>query len=423
VERIVQTDEIGSDDVTDLFQFSTSQNFEKHRFNLDLNIDRTEREQLGPDTINTILNGQHFYRPDDTLSVETFANITDLQQEEAVLDTRFTRSDINSFAIWRSQDRPLTVDANARFVANRNEAAGAVSETFTESLRVGARYDLSEKLRLSGNVTGVLNQSDDDSMSTSQDVTATYQSGNIPLRNLSYNWSTSGTVANRTDTDQEAVQRLSWNAGHGISRVVALANNAAVTLSLNQNVGAFNDSDIGSEQNLNHNGTLTFNRSTGRGTTNVTLNVTDSRRFGIETDSGSENTSFQAATLQASHFQTLSQYSSWDAGLNFQVNRFADGTSETFESSNANFSYQHARAFGVRRLRFRSEFEARTNSLNLASEDDDDQRELSWENELDYSIGRLELNLKSFVVDRDGEQDITVFLSVRRFFDGRVFDN
>ncbi|MDH3317287.1 MAG: hypothetical protein OER43_16180, partial [Gammaproteobacteria bacterium] len=195
VERIVQTDEIGSDDVTDLFQLSTNQNFDRHRFNLNLSMDRTDRGQQGPDTQNTILNGQHSYRPGDTLSVETFANISDLRQDDVTLDNRFTRSDINSFAIWRSPDRPLTVDANARLVATRNETAGDVSDFYTESLRVGARYELSERLRLSGNVAGTLNQGNDESVSTSQDATATYQSGDIPLRGFSYNWSTSGTAS------------------------------------------------------------------------------------------------------------------------------------------------------------------------------------------------------------------------------------
>jgi hypothetical protein len=423
VERLIQTDEIGSDDVTDLFRFTSNQNIDKHRFNVSLNIDRTKRELQGPDTSNTILNGQHSYRPNDALSVETFANIVDLKQEDAALDSRFTSADINSFAIWRSPDRPLTVDANARLLANRNEASGVSNDFYTESLRVGATYDFSEKLRLSGNVAATLNQSEDDSHATDQDVTVTYQSGNIPLREFSYNWVTSGSVANRTESGEEAVQRLSWNVGHGINRVVTLANNGAFTLSLNQNLSAFNDTDIGSEQALIHNGTFTLIRSGARRTSNVTLILQDTRNFGRQTEFGSQDNSFQTATLQASFLENLSRYSSLTAGLNFSANRFANGESETFKSSNARLAYQNARVFGVPRLRFRSELEASTSSFIVVSGDDEDEPELSWDNEIDYTIGRLEIDLRGVVVDRAGRQDVGVFLTVKRSFDGRVFDN
>jgi hypothetical protein len=423
VERIVQTDEVGTDDITDLFQLSTNQNFEKHRFNLNLNIDRTEREQQGPDTLNTILNGQHNYRPDDALSVETFVNVTDLQQEDATLDNRFTRSDINSFAIWRSPDKPLTVDANARLVANRNETAGAVSEFFTESLRVGARYELSERLRLSGNVAGTLNQGEDESVATSQDATATYQSADIPLRGFSYNWGTSGTASNTTNSGEEAVQRLSWTASHGLNRLVSLWENTTLTSSLLQSGGAFTDTDIGSEQNLDHNATLALIRAAQGGTSSLTLILQDSRIFGRATEFGTENSSFQSATLQLNHFQSLSRYSSWNANLNFQANRSANGQTQTFKFSAASLSYQNSRVFGVRRLRFRSDFEANTESLVLISTDENDRPELSWDNLLEYTIGRLDLRLRGVVVDRAGQQDFTVFLTIRRSFDGRAFDN
>ena len=423
VERIVQTDEIGSDDVTDLFQLSTNQNFDKHRFNLNLSMDRTDRGQQGPDTQNTILNGQHSYRPGDTLSVETFANISDLRQDDVTLDNRFTRSDINSFAIWRSPDRPLTVDANARLVATRNETAGDVSDFYTESLRVGARYELSERLRLSGNVAGTLNQGNDESVSTSQDATATYQSGDIPLRGFSYNWSTSGTASNTTESAEEAVQRLSWNASHGVNRLISLVENTALTLSLNQSVGTFSDTDVGSEQSLNHNGTFALIRSTQRSTSNLTLILQDSRIFGRATEAGTENTSFQSASLQLNHSENLSRYSSWNANLNFQANRSANGQTQTFRFSAANLSYQHSRVFGVSRLRFRSELEANADSLVFVSADDDDRPELSWDNLFEYTIGRLDLRLRGVVIDRAGQQDVTVFLTVRRSFDGRAFDN
>ncbi len=423
VERIVQTDDIGSDDTTDLFQLATNQNFETQRFNLDLNIDRTEREQQDSDTLNKILNGRHNYRPNDSLSVETFANVTDLIQENPFQETRFTRADVNSFAIWRSRDRPLTVDANARLVATRDEVGANSSEFFSELLRVGARYDLSERLRLSGNVSGALEQGEAETVSTTQDATATYQSADLPLRGFSYNWSTSGTVSNSTETGRDATQRLSWSAGHGLSRVVPFAGSAVLTGSLNQNVSSFHDTDEGSEQNLNHNGTVSVTRSGSSGSSSLTLILSDSRIFGREVESGSAISTFQSATLQGTHFQNLSRFSSWNASLNFQGNRFSNGSSETFTSSSVTLSYNNSRVFGVRRLRFESTFESSANSLDFVSQDEEDSPELSWDNRLDYTIGLLDIRLRGTVVDRAGQQDVTVFLTIRRLFDGRVFDN
>jgi len=216
---------------------------------------------------------------------------------------------------------------------------------------------------------------------------------------------------------------LSWNASHGVNRLISLVENTALTLSLNQSVGTFSDTDVGSEQSLNHNGTFALIRSTQRSTSNLTLILQDSRIFGRATEAGTENTSFQSASLQLNHSENLSRYSSWNANLNFQANRSANGQTQTFRFSAANLSYQHSRVFGVSRLRFRSELEANADSLVFVSADDDDRPELSWDNLFEYTIGRLDLRLRGVVIDRAGQQDVTVFLTVRRSFDGRAFDN
>jgi hypothetical protein len=424
VERSLQTDVFGQEGTTDLLQLSTTQNFTKHRFGVDLNIESASLDEEDADRLNVVLTGRHNYRPGDTLSVDSFATVTDLNQETALLENDISRADIRSFAIWRPRDWPLTVDADARLTADRTESFGESTDTYTQFLRLGADYEFSERLRLLGNAGVTFIQAGEDETSTFQDLTATYRSESIPLRGFTYSYVASAGASNRTESEEDAVQRYSLSAGHAINRTFPLTEQTFTFLQFDQNGSATHDTDEGDEQTLNHTGSLSFNRASASGTSNLRLVLTDSRTFGEPNAFGADDTAFQVASLQGTHVQNLSRYASWNANFSLVATRTTAGDEdETFNSSNANLVYQHGRLFGFRRLRFRSELELSSGSLFFLPEENDETSEVSWQNDIDYTIGRLDVNFKGRFTDRGGRSDFGLFLTIRRRFDGRVFGN
>jgi len=424
LERLLQSDVFGRDETTDLLQLSATQNYTKHRFDADLNIESASLDEQDADRLNVVLTGRHNYRPGDTLSVDSFATITDLNQETELLDIGTSRADIRSFAIWRPRDWPLTVNVDGRLTADRTESFGESIDTHTQLLLASADYEFSERLRLLGNAGVTFIQSSEDETSTFQDLTATYRSESIPLRSFTYSYLASVGAANRTESEEDAVQRFSLAAGHAISRTFPLTERTSAFLQFDQDAGASHDTDEGGEQTLNHTGSLSVSRTSAGGTSSLRLVANDSRTFGESNAFGTDDTVFQVASLLGTHVQNLNRYASWSGNFSLVATRTSVGDEdESFSSSNANLVYQHGRVFGIRRLSFRSDFELTSGSLYFLPEEDDETSEVSWQNDLDYSIGRLDINFKGRFTDRGGRRDFGLFLTVRRRFDGRVFGN
>jgi len=146
---------------------------------------------------------------------------------------------------------------------------------------------------------------------------------------------------------------------------------------------------------------------------------------------------FQMANFQLTGTWEFSRYSRLTGDLSAQwvssdipprrlliPEAIADPGSRTGASSiSANITYTHQRIFGVPRLRFLSELRIADQAV-LEQEQAlllPDRESLSWENRLDYTIGRLLFSLSARISDLNRNQTRSLMLRVQRDFDGVAF--
>ena len=70
--------------------------------------------------------------------------------------------------------------------------------------------------------------------------------------------------------------------------------------------------------------------------------------------------------------------------------------------------------FGVRRLRFSSILETQADSLTFLDRGDEGFREISLENKLEYTIGRVDTELELTVSETNGRLNSFLFFSLKR---------
>ncbi len=371
-------------------------------------------QQENPDTqqTNLLLSGTHRYHPKEHLSIDSNASFS-LSEQQTATSAGITNSEFqaNSNLLWRDLKRPLTVRARANVRSRQDESASAVSDTQEAGVSGGIEYRFSEAFRLNADA-GVTLRNSENGFSSFQSALLNYTPKARPLLGFSYNWLASGGVRNEFEDEGEGSQSVSAALSHQISRSLPLGI-ADWTLSVNASQGATGEfrSPDGSLMTVQHSASAGLNRAGAGGSSNLRLSVVDNLIL------GKNDTHIQLLNLGGGHSQSLTRYAGWSADFNLgtsSVTSDNEVSQNSFASVNAN--YFHRRFLGFRNLRFQSDLELRSESEQLFSFFEDDNR-LHWRNEFNYSVGRLGVRLTTNVdQSADGEQNKSIFLSTSRSF-------
>ncbi|MHB1293134.1 MAG: hypothetical protein ACYCY5_13260 [Sulfuricella sp.] len=397
-------------DQQDLLRLEMTKRLAKQTLQINGDINNTERQKTNESTMLNTLVARHSYIPDPTLSVESLGNLSRTNYRLAQGETDLRYLQLSSSAFWRPAEKPLTVTGSARlFGMNSASSGGTPSALRSASANLGAFYELSKNIRLNGSANVNINDSNGiQTVASNQSAGITYQPDAFDLASFRYNGFASGTVTNRIDSIDSG-QHLALQLGHSLNRSMGLGV-GALGLNMNQTVSSDFDSSIPTILRLSHSGSLTWSHAEGQNNTFLRLSASDSRAV-----SGTQDF-FQLLNLQASRNEGLTRNASWAGNLTIQMVRqktgimpFAyyntpvatdttpDTPVTTTTTSSADLSYRHQRAFGVPRLRFVSELRIYGDMPLPVFAGPRLQESRSWENRLDYTIGRLQLRLSARV--------------------------
>ena len=391
------------------------------------------RPLRGERNIMDTLVANHRFQPNSSASVSSILNLI---KSTNIITPAFGRQQkydykaqqFSSFASWRPEGNPLTLTSSARLFRSNSRNNGLLASEFNDTnLNLGANYAWSNLLRLYGSVN-INDNSGVQTISTAAALTAQKGFGersSTTLGGFRYTRYVGASLGNQTTTTNSqnqstttSVQQLGLNAGHSLSKNTTLGNGRLGT-DLSQGLSTTISSRGSPSTRLNHNGSLTWSRSAGKETSMVSLRAADSRAL-----SNPQNF-FQLINLQASRNERLALNQSLLGNLTVQASRSGSkGVSTPFiGSSSADLTYHHERLFKVKNLIFYSTLKIQNKDIVLsksaASQQDSttqDHGNVSWENNLDYFIGRLKLNLNTRVLATNNIIQSSLFFSISRSF-------
>ena len=402
------------EDKQDILRLEMTRRLANQIFQINGDYTRNDRPRTNESTLLNTLVARHSYTPGTTLSVESLASLTRTNHRLTQGESDFRYLQLSSFAFWRPTGEPLTVTGSVRLFGMNSDSNGAAPSLVRgASANLGGVYELTRHMRLNGSINvNMTDNNDTQTVASNQSAGLTYQPDAISLGAFRYTGFASGTVTNRTDPTDSG-QRLTLQLGHSLNRSMGLGS-GTLGLNVSQMASSDMDSRIPSVLRLSHSGSLTWSRAEGQTTTFLRLSASDSRAV-----SGAQDF-FQLLNLQASRNENLSRNASWGGNLTIQAVRQSTGPMPvaTYTTSSADLSYRHQRAFGVPRLRFVSELRIYGDTLLPLLASPEQQESRSWENRLDYSIGRVQLRLSARISEINNKQYSLLMFTLNRQFGG-----
>lgn len=422
-DRSTQTSGTTGRDRQDSLQLNLSHSLDEHRVTLNGTRSHNVREITSEGATQDNLSVQHNYMPLPELSLDTTANVSRSSYDMVQGGSETSLTQLSTMAFWRPEEMPLTVMGGVRLLAMQADvSAGTQLATSTtrvqnSNINVGATYDLSPSIQLTGAVNAnAIETNGRRAVSANESAGVGYRPETIELGEFRYNWSTA-TTANSSSGAGESSRQMTLQLSHSLSRHFKLDKQSSLTIELSQGLsGVAGLKSVNGEplatKRVTHGAGVSWSMNTGNGSAMARLSANDSRSL-----DGSQDF-FQMINFQASSNLPAGTYSSWSGNLTIQAIRQGGNAvllpSETGTglpavllrtpvddsvklSSSGSITYQNHRIFGVRNLRFVSDLRLNGQALLPLFGGPQDQEVAAWDNRFEYYIGRTVLRVSTMI--------------------------
>ena len=311
----------------------------------------------------------------------------------SIFPNRETNTDqLSSFFYWRPVYKPYTTTGGLR--AYRREATienANDTEQIGVDANVAGNYTITRRLRLTATANASVLHSPDvsDARNSNQSVLLSYRSDRILYREIRYQWYANGGVGNRINMefdDVDTAQTLNAGIGHSAQKAWVTGNRSSMRMNLTQSAREFvSVKQENAALSVSHSASLYWTEEMRKGQFFTQLTALDTRNFDEETE-------LQIVNFQLSRVMPLNRLSQWGAHITTQSSRrhgpddeeedFIDGFLTTISGR---LNYQHARMFGIYKLKFRS----RLDVSGTANREGGDRKQADLYGHLGYNIGKL----------------------------------
>jgi hypothetical protein len=416
------SDSFGRDRVTVLDgQMSTAWSNQRLVVNANFSDNARSSDDLGFRAAR--LSARHNWLPDELTTVENLASVNHEQRRIVAGGSSFITDvrQVSSLVNWRSDwDEPLIVFGSARLYEVETRGGDSSSTGRSGTLSGSASYRFTPNLSTFGSAALAYLESDAQRQTLSTEVLGVqYTIDPRTWGRAAYTANAGVSVANQTGGELGDRHLLQLQAGHQLSYAFGASRSSGWQFALGQSGGWSDDSDSGHSQTISHTASLSWRHSPPTGLTGfASLSVGDSRTRG-----GSSEGDFQLANLQVTGQFQPGPYSQLSANVTAQVSRqvtLKDPEVRITRSASGGISYQHARAFGVPRLRYTAQLNAYNQQTDrrLLGDPESPRERVSWvfEQRVEYQIGRLDCRLTTRLAEVDGKKNASLIASVYRRF-------
>ncbi len=411
-------------DTVNAFSASANRNVGAQTFDLAGTHTGNTRSNTGEHTAFTNLITRHAYRPDPQFSVNSLGSLSasDYRLNSSGVPTanrsRFAQA--NTFASWRpDEDSPWFFTGGGRMFRSSIASNAGSTESSTLSGNLAATYALSRQTRISAGATVTQLFSDvAGTLLTTQTAGVSHVGDPFRFYDFTYAWNAGANAANQSGLPEGMRQNVNSQLGHNVNRNLTLGEHSQLNFGLGQNLGAGYDSLIGDSRALGHNGSVSWRLTRDAATTAyASLLGSDTRTTGAYANH------FQLVNLQATGQVQFSRSSMAAANLTVQGIRQTTRTNPDAPAninSSGNLTYTHMRAFNVPRLRYYAIYTVNDTQFKTRLQGDfnapRERISQSFEQRLDYSVGRVGIRLTMRVAEIEGRRDALIFLRVAREF-------
>jgi hypothetical protein len=402
--RVQDSPDFGQDSQESLLADFSSR-WKRHQFSASLSRSVNRRGSTGEETDFISLIGRHSAAWAPALSLESTVNWVHSGDQLLSGDRSLTMAQASSLAVWRSEASPLTLTGSVRALSVQGDGGGAGGNL---AAGVGATYELNHNLRLNASLTATRFDGQT-ALSSVGALSGAYQGDQHDWAGSQWSWNSSASLgAARTNARSES--GLSTQLGHVLSRAwITGAATWSVSLSQSASVALANRTQLPNEP-INADGlnraltqTLAFSWTLPgtQGNAFGRLSLADARQY------DAEQAHFSLLNFQLSGTHDIDRRRSWTGDITLQraVQQSLPvpvsggftlpALHETHQSASGELAWRHLAMFDVPRLNFSSRLRvALDNQLQAEALLPLPQREtLSWENRLDYRVGRLDSSL------------------------------
>ena len=410
-------------DTLDVLNASHARRLGAHSLDGNANLSRNERAGADERSELARLSGRHAWSEGGLVNVDTTVSYGASDQRLAsggpLSASRSELFQVNSFFNRRrDEEDPWSLTGGVRYFQSEASAGagGAASHSLAGHLNGAYRQSRNLLLNAGASATQTSSSNGTEALLSTQSAGAAYTADARRLGEYLYNASLGASLLNQSGAQEGPRRVVSGQAAHNLQRNFDVGDARALSLTLAQSVSQAEDSVAGGLTTLSHNASLMWRVTRGDSLAGfAAASAADSRT------SGSSESVFQLVNVQLSGQAQARRDSTLQANLTAQGTR--QGTAQAppagFDVNvNGGATYQHSNAFGVPRLRYLAIYERNDYRLNTRLQGDlnaaREQVSESFEQRLEYRIGKLEARLSVRFAELDGRENALLFFRLAR---------
>jgi hypothetical protein len=405
--------------------FASNNRIDDNILGFDLQADNIEDSFKREKSDSYAVTGRHSYYSDRNFSVENLASTSAVENDFIRSATDIETAEISSLLSWHpGTDQDLSVTGNLRLsdqvLRQTDDLTTPVDESGrsdfkTANLNQGLLYQYSDHLLLQQSINATQTETGNSTTRLyAEGVGFNYTPDRIDLDVGSYGWNFGSNYVHEHG-DIETNNSLNNRFSHSLDRRRELGEGRSLRTSLTQSL-TYNERQVGFDrQAIDHSFLVSWAQSTNVDQAVVSLQLLDARA------TEEEDELFQLANLQFTGVLRFDRFTQLSGNATLQWSRREDGDDESTDTvANGYLEYRRSRVFDVPRLLYRSRLalsQQKSETEQIVGEIiENEENSESWENSLEYAVGRLETSAGLDFVKVDGDYDRIFRIELTRYF-------
>ncbi len=320
------------------------------------------------------------------------------------------------------------VSGNYRF-NNNFSVSGSGSLTTTSSNSDGNRLAATSS---TGNSLTSAASNGNRFTTASAGANAFYAGDPLTFGSYIYSWGAGGSLNSFFSNTGDSSVNPSASVNHSLVRTIVIDDRQSINLNAGQSLG-FAQSQGSTSYSLSNTAGASWRAQYGEA---LTANLGGTGGYTISSGQSGNNDYLTVSLLGAVMYQLSSRAAlSFNANLVWSQNNTGTAQSQDLSqlsiidrqtqlTGSVSLNYTHSSPFSIRNLNYSANLlwvSSQSNQFTLTGGNalaSQSQQSISFQNMLDYRIGRLSFRLNGAMISQNGQQSAVLFGSVNRVFDG-----